>query len=92
MLGYFALILLVDVKAFPLARISSESENDLEEELSFMLCCHGSLFNAERIFLVNKVASSIIYMSAVIIAMVTCRNLTMRNKSQVHFLTSFFSK
>ena len=44
----FALILLVDVKAFPLlARISSESENDLVEEFSLTLCGHATLFNAE---------------------------------------------
>ena len=43
-LGCFALILLVDVKAFPLARILSESENDLEEEFTFTLCGHATLF------------------------------------------------
>ena len=47
----------VDVKAFPLARTSSESENDLEEEFLFTICGHATLFNAERIFLANKVAS-----------------------------------
>ena len=47
---------LVDVKRFPLACISSELENDLEEEFSFMLCGHATLFNVERIFSVNKVA------------------------------------
>ena len=55
-LGCFALILLVDVKAFPLARILLESENDLEEEFTFMLCGHATLIHAERIFSVNKVA------------------------------------
>ena len=55
-LGCFALILLVDVKIFPLARILLESENDLEEEYTFMFCGHATLFNAERIFSVNKVA------------------------------------
>ena len=55
-LGCFALILLVDVKAFPLARILLLSENDLEEEFTFTLCGHATLFNAERIFSVNKVA------------------------------------
>ena len=29
-------------------------------------------------------------MQAVIIAMVTCSNVTMRNKNQVHFITPFF--
>ena len=56
LLRCFALILLFDV--FPLVRIPSESENDLEE-LSF--CGHAERifnaeFNAERIFSVNKVA------------------------------------
>ena len=55
-LGWFALINLVDVKAFPLERISLEWENDLEEEFSFRLCGHVTLFNAERIFSMNKVA------------------------------------
>ena len=54
-LGCFALILLVDGKAFPLVRILSESENDLEKEYSFTLCGHATLFNAEIIFSVNKV-------------------------------------
>ena len=44
------------MKAFPLTRILSKSENDLEKELSFTLCGHATLFNAERIFSVNKVA------------------------------------
>ena len=52
----FALILLVDVKAFPIALISSESKNDLEEKFTFTLCGHATLFNAEIIFSVNKVA------------------------------------
>ena len=47
---------MVDVKAFPLARISSESKNDLEEEFLFTICGHATLFNAKRIFSVNKVA------------------------------------
>ena len=47
---------MVDVKAFPLARISSESKNDLEEEILFTTCGHATLFNAKRIFSVNKVA------------------------------------
>ena len=55
-LGCFILILLVDVKAFPLAPMLSESENDLEEDFSFTLCGHATLFNAERIVLVQKVA------------------------------------
>ena len=55
-LGCFVLILLVDVKAFPLASISLESENDLEKEFSFTVCGHATLFSAERIFPVNKVA------------------------------------
>ena len=45
-----------DVKAFLLAHLSSESENDSEEEFSFTLCGQATLFNAERIFLVNKAA------------------------------------
>ena len=55
-LGCFFLILLADMKAFPLVLISSASENDLGEELSFTLCCHATLFNAQKIFSVNKVA------------------------------------
>ena len=55
-LGCFTLILSVDVKAFLLAHLSSESENDLEEEFSSTLCGQATLFNAERIFLVNKAA------------------------------------
>ena len=43
------------MKVFPLARILSESENDLEEEFSFVLCSHATLFNAERIFSVNRI-------------------------------------
>ena len=43
------------MKVFPLARILPESENDLEE-FSFVLCSHATLFNAERIFSVNKIA------------------------------------
>ena len=54
-LGCFNIILLVNVKAFPLAGIWSESENDLEE-FSFTLCGHATLLNAERIFSMNKVA------------------------------------
>ena len=38
------------------ACISSESVNNLVEELSFTLCGHVTLFNVERIFSVNKVA------------------------------------
>ena len=54
----FALIILVDAKAFSLARISLESENNfIEEELFFKLCVHATLFNSERMFSVNKVAS-----------------------------------
>ena len=49
-------MLLVDAKALSLTRISSEPENDLEEEFLFTLCGHVTLFNVERIFLVNKVA------------------------------------
>ena len=55
-LGCFPLILLVDVKAFPLACIWSQSENDLEEEFTYTHCGHATLFNPEKIFLVNKVA------------------------------------
>ena len=39
------------MKVFPL------SENDLEEEFTFVLCSHATLFNAERIFSVNKIAT-----------------------------------
>ena len=53
--GCSTLIILVEVKAFSLARISSESENDLEEKISFTLCGHATLFNAERTFSLNKV-------------------------------------
>ena len=56
-LGCFALLFLVDVKAFTLARIPSESDNDVEEEFSFTLCGHATLFNVERIFSVNKIAT-----------------------------------
>ena len=49
-------MLLVDVKTFFSARMLSESENDLEEEFTFTLCAHATLFNADRIFSVNKVA------------------------------------
>ena len=52
----FALIILVDLKAYPLAHISMESDNDLEEELFFTLCVHPTLFNTERMLSVNKVA------------------------------------
>ena len=38
------------MKVYPL------SENDLEEEFTFVLCSHATLFNAERIFSVNKIA------------------------------------
>ena len=55
-LGFSALKLLVDVKAFPLARISLESENDFVEDISFTLCDYATLFNDERMFSVNKVA------------------------------------
>ena len=44
------------MKAFPLACIPSESEDDLEEEFSFTFCGHVTLLNAERIFSVNNVA------------------------------------
>ena len=44
------------MKAFPLACISSGSENDLEGQFSFTRCGHATLFNAERIFSANKVA------------------------------------
>ena len=53
-LGCSTLILLVDVKAFPLVGVSSESQNDLEEVFSFMLCGHATLFSAEIIFSVYK--------------------------------------
>ena len=46
----------VGVKAFPLACISSGSENDLEGQFSFTRCGHATLFKAERIFSANKVA------------------------------------
>ena len=46
--------ILVDMKKFPLARISSESENKLEEEFSFTLCGHAALFNVERMLSVNE--------------------------------------
>ena len=55
-LGCFALILLFGVKGLHSVRIPSESENDLEEEFSFTLCGHATLFNAEKIFSVNKVS------------------------------------
>ena len=55
-LGCFTLILLVDVKAFPSARILSEPENDLEEEFTFTIWGHATLVNAKRIFSVNEVA------------------------------------
>ena len=42
-------IILVDVKAFSLARISLE-------EFSFPVCGYAALFNVEKIFSVNKVA------------------------------------
>ena len=47
---------MVDVKAFPLVLILSESENDLEEEFLFTICGHVTLFNAKIIFSVNNVA------------------------------------
>ena len=50
------LILLVDVKAFSLALISSVSEKDLQKEFSFTLCGQATLFNVQRRFSVNKVA------------------------------------
>ena len=46
--------ILVDLKKFPLARISSESENELEEKFSFTLCGHAASFNVERMLLVNE--------------------------------------
>ena len=48
-LGCIALLFLVDVKAFSLARISLE-------EFSFPVCGYAALFNAGKIFSVNKVA------------------------------------
>ena len=53
-LGCLTLIFLVDEKAFPLALLSLESENNLEEEFSFTFCGHATLFNGESE--VNKVA------------------------------------
>ena len=44
------------MKAFPSARILSESENDLEEEFTFTIWGHATLVNAKRIFSVNEVA------------------------------------
>ena len=55
-LGCLGLILLAHVNIFTLASISSESENDLEEDLSFTFCGHATIFNAKRKFPVNKVA------------------------------------
>ena len=46
---------LFNVKVFPIERITSESENDLVEKFFFTLCGHATLFNAERIFSVNKI-------------------------------------
>ena len=46
--------ILVDLKKFHWARISSESENELEEKFSFTLCGHAASFNVERMLLVNE--------------------------------------
>ena len=52
-------------------------------------------FNAERIFnermlSLNKVAPLSFKMEFTIVAVLLCSNITLRNKSQVHFITFFF--
>ena len=54
-------------------------------------------FNAERIFSermlsLNKVAPLSFKMESTIVAVLLCSNITLRNKSQVHFITFFFLK
>ena len=52
-------------------------------------------FNAERTFnermlSLNKVAPLSFKMESTIVAVLLCSNITLRNKSQVHFITFFF--